>query len=50
MITIKFDDPNLEENVKAIFELQKYGISDKVIQDLYDRDYKKNKEDDTCIE
>ena len=45
MITIKFDDPNLVENVKAISELQKAGISDKVIQDFYDRDYKKAKED-----
>lgn len=25
MITIKFDDPNLVENVKAISELQKAG-------------------------
>lgn len=49
MITIKFDDPNFEENVKAILELQKAGISDKVIQDFYDRDYKKAKEADNEI-
>ena len=45
MITIKLDDPNLIENIKAISELQKVNISDKVIQVFYDRDYKKAKED-----
>lgn len=50
MVTIKFDDPNLAANARAILELQKAGISDKVIQDFYDQEYNKSKTKDVDTE
>lgn len=45
MPTINLGDPNVVENFKAIYELQKSGMySDEEIQELYDKQVEVDKE------
>lgn len=47
MVTINLSDPNVVENFKAIYELQKSGMySDEEIQELYDKQVEADKEND----
>lgn len=43
MVTIRLDEITVEE-LKAIRELQKMGVDDEFIQEVYDRKYKKNRD------
>ena len=45
MVEVSLDDPRLSENMKAIYELAKFGMSDEQIQKLYDRQVAKDKAD-----
>lgn len=45
MVTMSLGDPNLIENVRALNELKKSGLfSDEELQEMYDRQVKKDKE------
>lgn len=47
MPTINLSDPNVVENFKAIYELQKSGMfNDKEIQEMYDKQVEADKEND----
>lgn len=43
MVTIRLDEITVEE-LKAIRELQKMGVDDAFIQEVYDRKYKKTRD------
>lgn len=44
MITIRLDDKNVAENLKAIEELRKTGMfSEEQLQELYDKQLEKDK-------